>query len=72
MATSRTESTPAAVRPPAANPRMSNASEPSSHSVADAARAARQQRAALRTVLVLALVSIGFYVAFFVEHYLYH
>ena len=51
---------------------MNNASEPSSHSAADATRAARQQRAALRTVLVLALISIAFYVAFFVEHYLYH
>lgn len=35
-------------------------------------RQARQHRAAVRTVWLLALVSAGFYLVFFVEHYFFH
>ena len=31
-----------------------------------------QRKAARRTVLVLALVSLGFYIVFFLEHYFFH
>ncbi len=35
-------------------------------------RQARQRKAARRTVWILALVSAGFYVVFFLEHWFFH